>query len=112
MVKAAQEDPNNGMMFRDCTEEVQQHLIELSCKGYIYIGRTGAGLTNDFRRSTFQHGTIKAIEDEKTFIGEVKAKILQLIAIEGPRWVSFKRIEDVYYGVKLPVPQRLREEIE
>jgi hypothetical protein len=89
-------------MFRECTEEVQRHLIELSCKGFIYIGRTGAGLTNDFRKSTFQHGTIKAIDTERNFIGEVKAKLLQLIAIEGPRWVGFQRIENEYYGVKYP----------
>jgi len=112
MVKAAQEDPNSKMMFRDCTEVLQHDLIELSVKGYIYIGRTGAGLTNNFRQQTFKVGTFKAIEDEKTFLGQKNAEILQLIAVEGPRWVPFKRIEDVYYGVKLPVPQHLREDPE
>jgi len=91
-------------MFRDCTDDVREDLIDLSLKGYIYIGRTGAGLTQDFRQTTFRRGTIKAIEAERTFLGDKKAKILQLIAIEGPRWVPFKRIEDEYYGVKLPQP--------
>jgi hypothetical protein len=90
------------MLFKETTSDVQRLLIDLSMKGYIYIGRTGAGLTNDFRKSTFQHGTIKVIEEEKSFIGDLAAKILQLISIEGPRWVPFKRIEEEYYGVKLP----------
>jgi hypothetical protein len=102
--KAESEQPETQMLFREMTSDVQRLLIDLSMKGYIYIGRTGAGLTNDFRKSTFQHGTMKVIEEEKSFIGEIQAKILQLISIEGPRWVPFKRIEEEYYGVKLPKP--------
>jgi len=112
MVKKPLDQLETEHMFRDCTSDVQRDLIDLSLKGYIYIGRTGAGLTNNFRQQTFKTGTIKAIEEEKTFLGEKKAELLQLIAIEGPRWVPFKRIEDVYYGVKLPIPQHLREDPE
>lgn len=112
MASNARRDQTPETMFRDCTDDVQQLLIDLSLKGYIYIGRTGAGLTQDFRQATFKHGTIKAIEEERNFLGDLKAKVLQLIAIEGPRWVPFKRIEDEYYGVKLPAPAAAQEEPE
>jgi|YelNatPaOPRAMG01_1025707.scaffolds.fasta_scaffold05917_19 hypothetical protein len=102
--KSENKQPEPQMLFREMTSDVQRLLIDLSLKGYIYIGRTGCGLTQDFRQQTFKHGTIKAIEQEKPFIGEIQAKILTLISIEGPRWVPFKRIEDEYYGVKLPEP--------
>ena len=76
--------PAAEMMFKDLTEEVQRHLIDLSVNGYIYIGRTGCGLSGNFRRQTLQQGTFKVIEEDKRWIGEVKAKILQLIAVEAP----------------------------
>ncbi len=90
--------PAGELMFRDLSAELQKHLVDLSVNGYIYIGRTGIGLTGDYRKSTLQQGTLKVIEAEKRFIGEVKAGILQLVAIEGPKWVPFTRIEEEYYG--------------
>jgi len=91
-------------LFSDLTPPVKDLLKQLSVWGYIYIGRTGAGLTTSFRKETYKVGTLKACQEATRFIPEESAKILELIAIEGPRWVPYKRIEDVFYGVKLPEP--------
>jgi len=79
-------------MFRDLPEWIQQLLRALSRDGYIYIGRTGCGLTYDFRKTCMKEGTIKAI-DRTLAYHDLEFKLLvELIATEGPRWVPYTRI--------------------
>ena len=92
------------MLFGECTEEVQSLLKKMSLWGYIYIGRTGVGLTTSFRKETYKVGTFKACAEATRFLDQRSVKVLELIAVEGPKWVPYKRIEEVYYGVKLPKP--------
>ena len=49
------------MLFRELPDWIQDKLRTLSREGYVYIGRTGAGLTHDFRRLCMKEGTVKAI---------------------------------------------------
>jgi hypothetical protein len=97
-------DTPSEFLFGDLTDPVRSLLRQLSVWGYIYIGRTGVGLTTSFRKETYKVGTLKACQEATRFIPEASAKILELIAIEGPKWVPYKRIEDAYYGVTLPEP--------
>jgi len=79
-------------MFRDLPTWIQDILRGLSRDGYIYIGRTGCGLTYDFRKACMKEGTIKAI-DRTLAYHDLENKILvELIATEGPRWVPYLRI--------------------
>jgi len=79
-------------MFRDLPEWIQQLLRELSREGYIYIGRTGCGLTYDFRKTCMKEGTIKAIDRTLAYHGLEHKILVELIATEGPRWVPYLRI--------------------
>lgn len=90
------------IMFRDLASDVQELLKNLSMYGYIYIGRTGVGLTTSFRKETFKVGTIKACKEATQFVDEISSQVLEVVAMEGPKWVPFRRIEETVYGVKLP----------
>lgn len=85
------EDPN-ALKFRDLPEWLQQLLRNLSRDGYIYLGRTGPGLTYDFRRACMKIGTIKAIDKTMEYHALEDKILVELIATEGPRWVSYNRI--------------------
>jgi len=81
-------------MFRDLPEWIQRMLRELSRDGYIYIGRTGCGLTYDFRKACMKEGTIKAIDRTLEYHGLEEKILVELIATEGPRWVPYARIQE------------------
>ena len=49
-------------------------------------------LTWPFRRETMKQGTIKAINQHMEYFGIEEKLLVELIAVEGPRWVSYKRI--------------------
>lgn len=93
-------DEKVEFLYRDLDANLRAILIEMSNWGFIYLGRTGAGLTYSFRRAYFKMGT-KAIRTEAAkYIGDDGLRILQLIAIEGPKWVPYKRVEDAYYNIQ------------
>jgi len=80
------------MLFRQLPEWIQDLLRTLSREGYIYIGRTGAGLTHAFRKECMKQGTIKAIDKTMEYHGLEDKILVELIATEGPRWVGYARI--------------------
>jgi len=80
------------LLFRDLPDWLQDRLRELSREGFIYIGRTGAGLTHALRKECMNQGTIKAIDKTMEYHGLEDKLIVELIATEGPRWVSYARI--------------------
>jgi len=87
------EDPK-ALMFRDLPDWLQDILRRLSSDGYIYIGRTGAGLTHAFRKECMNQGTIKAIDKTMEYHGLEDKILVELIATEGPRWVPYARIQE------------------
>ncbi|MBW2559551.1 MAG: hypothetical protein JRE40_01725 [Deltaproteobacteria bacterium] len=84
-------DPN-ALMFRQLPEWLQDLLREISREGFIYIGRTGPGLTYSFRRECMKRGTIRAIEEHMAYRELDEKLLVELIAVEGPRWVPYTRI--------------------
>jgi hypothetical protein len=70
-------------------------LRQLSRDGFIYIGRSGVGLTYTFRKECDRQGTIAAIEKTASFHQIADRFLLELIATEGPRWVGYDRITEV-----------------
>jgi len=80
------------LMFRDLPDWIQDIVRRLSSDGYVYIGRTGAGLTYDFRRECMKRGTLKAIDETMEYHDLEDKLIVDLIATEGPRWVPYLRI--------------------
>ena len=84
-------DPH-PLMFKDLPVWLQDKLREISREGFIYIGRTGPGLTWTFRRETMKLGTFKAIEKHMEYMDVEEQLLVELIATEGPRWVPYKRI--------------------
>jgi len=79
-------------MFRELPEWIQDKLRLLSGDGYFYIGRTGAGLTNSFRKECMNLGTLKAIQKHMEYHDLEDRLLVEMIAVEGPRWVSYVRI--------------------
>lgn len=49
-------------------------------------------MTWTFRRETMKLGTFKAIEKHMAYMDMEEKLIVELIATEGPRWVSYTRI--------------------
>jgi len=88
-------DEEKHLLFNDLPRLYQEILKDLSIEGYIYLGRTGAGLSYAFRRLCFTRGTLKAIEEEGPSLDPVKKRILETVAIEGPKWVPYERLEEV-----------------
>ena len=86
-------DPD-AKMFRDVPTWIQDVLRDMSREGYIYIGRTGVGLTYDFRRACMKIGTYKAIDKYLEYRNLEEKLLIELIATEGPRWVPYTRIEE------------------
>lgn len=82
----------DALMFKDLPLWLQDILRSLSREGFIYIGRTGPGLTWSFRRECMKLGTIKAIEQHMKYQDLEEKILVELIATEGPRWVPYKRI--------------------
>jgi len=85
-------EPAKELMFRDLPEWLQDRLRDLSREGYIYVGRTGVGLTHAFRKECMNQGTIKAIDKHMEYHGVESKILIELIATEGPRWVGYARI--------------------
>jgi len=83
---------SKALMFRDLPDWLQDILRLLSRDGYIYIGRTGVGLTYDFRHACMKLGTIKAIDQTMEYHNLEEKILVELIAMEGPRWVPYNRI--------------------
>jgi len=81
-----------SLMFRDLPNWIQDLLRNLSREGYIYVGHSGVGLSHDFRRTCMKLGTLKAIDQTMEYHSLEDKLIVDLIATEGPRWVSYARI--------------------
>ena len=86
-------DPD-PLMFRDLPTWIQDILRDLSREGFIYIGRTGPGLTYDFRKACMKVGTYKAIDEYMQYRSIEEKVLIELIATEGPRWVPYTRIKE------------------
>jgi len=101
-------EPAKELMFRDLPDWLQDRLRDLSRAGFIYVGRTGCGLTHLFRRECMNQGTIKAIDKHMEY-HDLEDKILtEMIATEGPRWVPYLRIRE-YCTTSLYETLRQRE---
>jgi len=120
------------MLFREAPEWIQQVLRDLSRMGYIYIGRTGVGLSYAFRRGPdnnvgftaflplelddgplkecYNLGTIKAIEKHAGEYDLGYRILLELIATEGPKWVDYERILSVMK--EQPILRALKQEMQ
>lgn len=94
------------MMFAELPEWIRLLLRDLSREGYIYIGRTGVGLAYDFRRACMKLGTIKAIDKTMTYHELEDKALMEKIAIEGPKWVPYERIQE--FLEQSPVMKALR----
>jgi hypothetical protein len=86
--------PESTVMFCDVDDRLQVLLRDLSRDGFLYLGRTGSGLTYNFRRACYLKGTIKAIEETAEFHDQPSRLLLELVAVEGPKWVSYERIQE------------------
>jgi len=117
------------MLFREAPEWIQQVLRQLSREGYIYIGRTGVGLSYAFRKGLdrlkgspfspsdplnesplkecYKLGTIKAIESTAGLHDLGYRILLEMIATEGPKWVPYERLVDALG--KDPILRALKE---
>jgi len=85
-------------MFRVLHPEIQTTLRNLSSDGMIYIGREGIGLSRVFQKAILQLGTIKAIEQFAGAVSLEEKRLLQLTAIEGPRWLCYQRVIDALWS--------------
>jgi hypothetical protein len=84
------------LRFNDVPEAGRELLRDLSRGGYIYIGRSGVGLTNRFRKLCYEVGTLKAVDETAEFHDLPSKVLLEVIATEGPRWVPYTRINEVF----------------
>jgi hypothetical protein len=105
------------MMFAELPEWIRQVIRELSRKGYVYVGRSGVGLSYAFRKplrgldhsffallfsrplsrltECMKLGTVRAI-DTHMKDEDLGPKILvEHVAIEGPKWVPYERIVEL-----------------
>jgi len=83
---------NSSLMFRDLPQWLQDVLRDLSRGGWIYVGRTGVGLTYAFRKECMRSGTFKAIDETMSYHELDDKLLIELVATEGPRWVPYSRI--------------------
>jgi hypothetical protein len=87
-------------MFRVLHPEIQTTLRNLSRDGFIYIGREGIGLSYAFRKEVMRIGTIKAIEQHGRNLGPEEIRLLELTAIEGPRWLCYQRVIEALWDAQ------------
>lgn len=80
------------VMFRVLHPDIQTPLRNLSKDGFIYIGREGIGLSYVFRKEIMRVGTLKAIENCKGEATPEEIRLLELTAIEGPKWLCYQRV--------------------
>jgi len=101
-------------MFRVLHPDMQQVLRGLSSAGMIYVGREGIGLSRLFAKEVLRLGTIKAVEQHGSRLGEEEIRLLELTAIEGPRWICYQRVIDALWNVQKYAPgeKAIREEQE
>jgi len=119
-------------MFHELPEWIQQMLRALSREGYIYIGRTGPGLSYAFRKGPeaclcgilslnpsaddgpltecMKIGTIKAIEQLAQYHDLEYRLLLEQIAILGPKWVSYEDLQEFLTGH--PLFSHVRKELQ
>jgi hypothetical protein len=105
------------MMFAELPEWIRQVLRGLSRDGYIYIGRSGVGLSYAFRKGPsgpfcstllsvsprpqgpltecMKQGTIRAVDQLASKHDLGYRFLLEQVAIEGPKWVSYERIKEL-----------------
>jgi len=103
------------LLFADVPYWIQDVLRDLSRDGYIYIGRSGVGLSHAFRkgaaglssfpslsfplgpavslRECMKQGTIKAIEQTAQYHELAYRLLLEQIAILGPKYVAYEDIQ-------------------
>jgi hypothetical protein len=89
------------ILFRVLHPEIQATLRRLSGEGFIYIGREGIGLSYVFRKEMLRIGTIKAIEHHGCNFNQEEIRLLELTAIEGPRWLCYQRVIDALWNVQV-----------
>jgi len=94
-------EKRSRIMFRVLHREIQQTLRKLSSEGFIYIGREGIGLSYAFRKEMLRIGTIKAIEHHGCNLNHEEIRLLELTAIEGPRWLCYQRVIDALWNVQV-----------
>jgi len=85
------EDPR-ALKLRDLPEWLQDKLRQLSYEGFLYLGRTGTGLTHLFRYTCMKVGTIKALSQALEHHDLEDRILVEMIAVEGPKWVPYTRI--------------------
>jgi hypothetical protein len=97
------------MLFNELPEWIRITLRDLSRQGFIYLGRTGAGLSGHFRSECMKLGTIKALEKWSESITLAEKLLIEDVAVKGPKWVSY---EDLKGAMESSVVfQALREKI-
>jgi len=94
-------DKRGRVLFRVLHPEMQTTLRKLSAEGFIYIGREGIGLSYAFRKEMLRIGTIKAIEHHGCNFKHEEIRLLELTAIEGPRWLCYQRVIDALWDVQV-----------
>lgn len=83
-------------MYRDLDANLKVMLRNMCNWGFVYIGRTGVGLTYSFKREYYQRSG-KALEEAHRWLSEAEVEILTVVAFEGPKWVPYTRIEEIAY---------------
>jgi len=118
------------MLFADLPVWIQDVLRDLSRDGYIYIGRTGVGLSHAFRNGSvgvlhppcifnspgpadprtecMSQGTIRAIETTAQYHELSYRLLLEQIAILGPKYVAYEKIQELMQ--QSPILHTLKEE--
>jgi len=86
--------PAKELMFRDLPDWLQDILRQLSRDGFICIQRTGVALAWNFQARCKKEGTISAIDKTMEYHSLEDKILVELIATEGPRWVSYARIQE------------------
>jgi hypothetical protein len=81
------------MLFSELPEWIRLVLRELSRQGFIYLGRSGVGLSGDFRRECLKLGTIKALEKWSESITLAEKLLIEDVAVKGPKWVSYEDLK-------------------
>jgi len=103
------------LLFAEVPYWIQDVLRDLSRDGYIYIGRSGVGLSHAFRkgaaglssfrslsfplgpaaplRECMKQGTLKAIEKTAQYHELAYRLLLEQIAILGPKYVAYEDIQ-------------------
>lgn len=117
------------MLFAELPEWIQQVLRDLSREGYVYVGRSGTGLSHAFRKGAAQlsvfhllsealswtvplrecmkQGTIRAIDSTAQYHDLGYRLLLEQIAILGPKYVAYEKVLELC--TESPILRALKE---